>query len=80
VGFNFTFRYIQVLVHVLLGILRERGVRRVYRPSEGGAGALELEPMAAITNVDGGCARAATVGEGVAVKSSEEEGSMQWWR
>jgi hypothetical protein len=37
-------------------------VRR-YRPSmEGGTGALELEPVA-ITNVDGDCARAATVGE-----------------
>jgi hypothetical protein len=37
----------------------------VYRPSEGGAGALELEPVAAITNVDRGCARAATVVEEV---------------
>ena len=42
----------------------------MYRPSEGGAGALELEPVAAITNVDGGYARAAMVeedGGGVAV-------------
>jgi hypothetical protein len=37
----------------------------VYRPSEGGAGALELELVAAITNVDGGYARAATIGEEV---------------
>jgi hypothetical protein len=36
---------------------------RWYRPSEeGGAGALELEPVA-ITIVDGGCTRAATVDE-----------------
>jgi hypothetical protein len=36
----------------------------VYRPSVGIGGAveLELEPVA-ITNVDGGCARAATFGE-----------------
>jgi hypothetical protein len=42
---------------------------RWYRPSvEGGAGALELEPIA-ITIVDGGCARAATVDkEGGAVE------------
>jgi hypothetical protein len=66
VEFNFTFRYIQVLVHVLLGILREREERGgVYRPSEGGAGAPELEPVAAITNVDRGCAQAVTVGEEV---------------
>jgi hypothetical protein len=47
--------------------VRERaergGVARWYRPSvEGGARALELEPVA-IMNIDGGCARAATVGE-----------------
>jgi hypothetical protein len=36
---------------------------RWYRPSEeGGAGALELESVA-ITIVDGGCVRAATVNE-----------------
>jgi hypothetical protein len=35
----------------------------VYRPSDGKAVVLELEPVA-ITNVDGGCARAATFGEG----------------
>ena len=34
----------------------------MYRPSEGGAVVLELEPVAAITFVDGGCARAAAVG------------------
>jgi hypothetical protein len=33
--------------------------------TEGEAGALELEPVTAITNVDGGCARAAMVGEEV---------------
>jgi hypothetical protein len=37
----------------------------MYRPSEGGAGALELDLMSAIMNVDGGCSRAATFGEEV---------------
>jgi hypothetical protein len=43
------------------------------------AGALELESVA-ITIVDGGCARAMTVGEEVAVKFDEDEGPMQWRR
>jgi hypothetical protein len=40
------------------------GCGKVYRPSVGTRGAveLELEPVA-ITNVDGGCARAATFGK-----------------
>jgi hypothetical protein len=44
----------------------------MYRPSEGGVGALELElePVAAITNVNGGCARATTIGEEVTVDTS----------
>jgi hypothetical protein len=42
--------------------------------------ALELEPVAAISFVDGGCTRAATIGEEVAVKSDEEDGVMQWRR
>jgi hypothetical protein len=43
------------------------------------AESLELEPVA-ITIVDGGYARATTIGEEVAVKSNEKEGSMQWRR
>jgi hypothetical protein len=38
---------------------------------------LELEPVAAILFVDGGCARAMTVGEEVAVKSGGEEVAMK---
>jgi hypothetical protein len=37
----------------------------MYRPFEGGVGTLQLEPVATITNVDGGCARVATVREEV---------------
>jgi hypothetical protein len=43
------------------------------------AEALELEPVA-ITIVDGGYTRTTTIGEEVAVKSNEKEGSMQWRR
>jgi hypothetical protein len=42
--------------------------------------ALELELVAAISFVDGGCARAVTAREEVAVKSGEEDRAMQWRR